>query len=145
MRHYHGMGSGWDMETELDGFEIDGINTETGHSLMLVDKFDRLKLQEFIKRSGEAGFKPFLIFHPQVFRGFQCLEFRLRHPRKSDNTWVFFFNHAYSGHKRTASCWLDIGLDIAPGFDLPQGVYNMFYSAEAHGVIQINPVCRPRR
>lgn len=140
--HYHSLGGGWEVEAQAGGFDFDGVNRETKHALMLAEKLDQSVLQAFVSASDEQGLKPVIIFHTQAFKSFQFKDYRLQHPRRADNGWVFFFQHAFHGHKRTASLWLDIDKAAAPRFGLGAGVYNLYYSGDPHGSIIVNPTPR---
>jgi len=141
MSHYHAMGGGWEIETQAGSFEFDGVNREKKLSLMLAEKLDLTAIQAFISVSNEESLKPMIIFHPKAFTGFQLKDFRFTHPRRANNSWVLFFSHAFHGHKRTASFWLDIEKTSAP-LGLSPGLYNLYYSGDAHAAITINPVPR---
>lgn len=140
--HYHSMGGGWEVETQVGNIDFDGVNRKTKHSLMLAEKLDQSALQAFLIASHEQGLKPIIIFHPKAFKSFQFKDYQFQHPRRADNSWIFFFSHAFHGHKRTASLWLDIEKGIAPCFGLSAGVYNLYYSRDSHGAITINPTPR---
>lgn len=102
MRHYHATGE-WEMETNLSGVDFDGIHPEKRLSLMLAHKLDLIGLKSFIEASEQRGLKPMVIFNTRAFERFQYQDYRLKHPKRSDNSWIFFFTHAFIGHKRTAS------------------------------------------
>jgi len=104
------------------------------------EKLDLIGLKAFIEASALRALKPVVIFHAKAFEKFSFQDFRLKHPRRSDNSWIFFFSHAFTGHKRTASLWLDIEAGKAPHFGLKSGIYNLTYSADCHGAITVNPV-----
>lgn len=139
MRHYHASGE-WEMETRLNGVDFDGIHREKRLSLMLAHKLDLIALKTFIDASAQHDLKPVVIFNAKAFERFHFQDYRLKHPRRSDNSWIFFFSHAFSGHKRTASLWLDIEHDNPPHFGLKSGIYNLSYSADCHGAITVNPL-----
>jgi len=139
LSHYHATGE-WEVEACLGDVEFDGIHWGKRLSLMLAEKLDLIGLKAFIEASALRDLKPVVIFHAKAFEKFSFQDFRLKHPRRSDNSWIFFFSHAFTGHKRTASLWLDIEAGKAPHFGLKSGIYNLTYSAECHGAITVNPV-----
>lgn len=141
LSHYHATGE-WEMEARLDGAEFDGIHWGKRLSLMLAEKLDLIGLKAFIEASALHDLKPVVIFHAKAFERFHFQDYRLKHPKRSDNSWIFFFSHAFPGHKRTASLWLDIEQGKSPHFGLRSGIYNLSYSADCHGAITINPVPR---
>jgi hypothetical protein len=137
MRHYHAMGD-WEMEARLNGFDFDGINRGKHIALKLCQKMDLNELKAFIDESAEHDLKPMVIFHAKVFERFHFEDYRLKHPRRSDNSWIFFFSHAFPGHKRTASLWMHIEREKHPHFGLSEGIYNLSYSADCHGAITVS-------
>ena len=137
IRHYHTSGE-WEMETSLSGVDFDGIHPEKRLALMLAQKLDLITLKAFIDSATLRDLKPMVIFNAKAFERFQFENNRLKHPRRSDNSWVFFFSHAFPGHKRTASLWLDIEQGKHPDFGLKTGVYKLSYSAECHGTIAVS-------
>ncbi|WAH61018.1 competence protein CoiA [Pseudomonas silvicola] len=143
IRHYHGTGE-WEMETLVDGVDFDGVHPQKRLALMLALKLDLITLNAFIDTAAQRGLKPVVIFNAKAFERFQFEGYRLRHPRRSDNSWVLFFSHAFRGHARTASLWVDIEQDEHPHFGLRSGLYNLAYSGEFHGAITVHPVYRQR-
>lgn len=143
--HYHAMGEGWEVETQAGNFDFDGINREASQSLMLAEKLDQAALRAFVSASHALGLKPVIIFHSKAFKSFSFKDYRFQHPRRADNSWVFFFSHAFHGHKRTASLWLDIDHGAAFSFGLSDGIYNLYYSADFHAAIIVNPTPRLKR
>lgn len=143
IRHYHASGE-WEMETSLNGRDFDGIHPEKRLALLLADKLDLNSLQSFIEACTQRELKPVVIFHAKAFERFHFENYRLKHPRRSDNSWAFFFRHASLGHKRTASLWLDIQQAERPDFGLETGIYNLSYSGECHSAITVSrtPKCR---
>lgn len=143
IRHYHASGE-WEMETNVDGVNFDGVHPQKRFALMLAHKLDLITLNAFIDAAVLRGFKPMVIFNAKAFERFQFEDYRLKHSRRSENSWVFFFSHAFPGHARTASLWIDIEQDKHPHFGLESGLYNLTYSAEYHGAITMHPVRRQR-
>lgn len=137
IRHYHASGE-WDVETSMGGMEFDGVHPEKRLSLMLAHKLDMTALKAFIDASVQSDLKPVVIFNAKAFERYQFEDYRLKHPKRSDNGWIFFFSHAFPGHKRTASLWLDIEQGKHPHFGLKSGIYNLTYSAESHGAITVS-------
>lgn len=125
------------MEASVSGVDFDGIHPEKRLSLMLAHKLDLIALKAFIDASAQRGLKPVVIFNAKAFERFQFEDYRLKHPKRSDNGWIFFFSHAFPGHKRTASLWIDIEQGKHPHFGLKSGIYNLTYSAECHGAITV--------
>lgn len=76
--------------------------------VMLAHKLNFIALKSFIEASAQCGLKPMVIFQAKAFERFHFQDYRLKHLRRSDNSWIFFFSHAFPGHKRTASLWVDI-------------------------------------
>jgi hypothetical protein len=126
------------MESSLSGVDFDGIHPEKRLSLMLAHKLDLIALKAFIDASAQRDLRPVVIFNAKAFERFQFQDYRLKHPKRSDNSWIFFFSHAFPGHKRTASLWLDIEQDKPPHFGLKSGIYNLSYSADCHGAITVS-------
>lgn len=143
IRHYHGTGE-WEMEACLDGVDFDGIHRERQLALMLAHKLDFIALKSFVESSQERGLKPVVIFQAKAFERFKFEDYRLIHPRRRDNSWVFFFSHAFRGHARTASLWMDVEQEKHPSFGLRSGIYNLIYSGDFHGAITVNPVPRQK-
>jgi len=138
LRHYYALG-GWEVETSLSGFDFDGIQPEKRLALKLAPKLDFISLKAFINASAQRDLKPVVIFQAKAFERFQLDNYRFKHPRRSDTSWIFFFSHAYQGQKRTASLWVDIQHGQRPDFGLKSGIYNLGYTKECHGAIT---VCR---
>ena len=128
----------------MGGMEFDGIHPEKRLSLMLAHKLDMIALKAFIEASAQCDLKPVVIFNAKAFERYLFEDYRLKHPKRSDNGWIFFFSHAFPGHKRTASLWLDIEQDKHPHFGLKSGIYNLTYSAESHGVITVSRTPRAK-
>lgn len=143
MSHYHASGE-WEIETHFSGVDFDGIHREKRLSLMLAPTLDLIALKTFIDASAQRGFKPVVIFSAKAFERFQFQDYRLKHPKRSDNSWIFFFSHAFPGHKRTASLWLDIEQGKFPHFGLKSGIYNLTYSADCHGAITVSRTPRTK-
>lgn len=143
IRHYHASGE-WEMETHVDGVDFDGVHPQKRLALMLALKLDLITLNAFIDTAAQRGLKPMVIFSAKAFERFQFANYRLKHPRRSDNSWILFFSHAFRGHARTASLWVDIEQDKHPHFGLKSGLYNLTYSAECHGAITVHPAHRQR-
>ncbi len=143
IRHYHASVE-WEMETSMGGMEFDGVHPEKRLALMLAHKLDMIALKAFIEASAQCDLKPVVIFNAKAFERYQFEDYRLKHPKRSDNGWIFFFSHAFPGHKRTASLWLDIEQDKHPHFGLKSGIYNLTYSAESHGVITVSRTPRAK-
>lgn len=122
----------------MGGVEFDGVHPEKRLSLMLAHKLDTTALKAFIDASVQCDLKPVVIFNAKAFERYQFEDYRLKHPKRSDNGWIFFFSHAFPGHKRTASLWLDIEQGKHPHFGLKSGIYNLTYSAEFHGAITVS-------
>lgn len=134
--HYHATGE-WEMETDLDGVSFDGIHWDKRISLLLSHKLDAISVKSFIEASAQHDLKPLIIFNPRAFDRFQFSDYLLKHPRRSDTSWILFFTHAFTGHNRSASFWLDINQDEQPHFGLMSGIYNLSYSADGHGAITV--------
>ena len=143
IRHYHASGE-WEMETHVDGVDFDGVHPQKRLALMLAHKLDLIALKAFVDAATQRALKPMVIFHAKAFERFRFEDYRLKHPRRSDNGWIFFFSHAFRGHARTASLWVDIEQGKHPHFGLKSGVYNLTYSAECHGAISVHPVPRQK-
>ncbi|BFN27498.1 hypothetical protein PSCT_03082 [Pseudomonas sp. SCT] len=143
IRHYHASGE-WEMETSLNGVDFDGIHPEKRLSLMLAQKLDLVALKAFIDASAQHDLKPVVIFNAKAFGGFQFQDYRLKHRRRGDNSWIFFLTHAFQGHKRTASLWLDIEQDNHPHFGLKSGIYNLTYSSDCHAAVIVNRTAKQR-
>lgn len=125
------------METDLDGVSFDGIHWDKRISLLLSHKLDAISVKSFIEASAQHDLKPLIIFNPRAFDRFQFSDYLLKHPRRSDTSWILFFTHAFTGHNRSASFWLDINQDEQPHFGLMSGIYNLSYSADGHGAITV--------
>lgn len=128
----------------MTGVDFDGIHPEKRLSLMLAHKLDLIALKTFVDASAQRDLKPVVIFNAKAFERYQFEEYRLKHPRRADNGWIFFFTHAFTGHKRTASLWLDIEQGKHPHFGLGSGVYKLTYSADCHGAITVSRIPRPK-
>jgi hypothetical protein len=141
IRHYHASGE-WEMEASVDGVDFDGVHRDKRLALMLAHKLDLIALKSFVESALGRGLKPMVIFQAKAFERFQFEDYRLTHPRRADNSWIFFFSHAFPGHPRTASLWVDIEQGKHPHFGLKSGIYNLTYSAECHGAITVHPAPR---
>lgn len=141
IRHYHAAGE-WEMETQVDGVDFDGIHRGKRLALMLAHKLDFIALKSFVDSAQACSLKPLVIFQAKAFERFQFEDYRLKHPKRADNSWIFFFSHAFPGHARTASLWVDIEKGKHPHFGLESGIYNLIYSADCHGAISVHPTPR---
>jgi len=70
IRHYHASGD-WEMETQVDGVDFDGVHPQKRLALMLAHKLDLITLKAFINAAAQRGLKPLVIFQAKAFERFQ--------------------------------------------------------------------------
>ncbi|WOF78924.1 hypothetical protein P5704_023525 [Pseudomonas sp. FeN3W] len=72
----------------MGGVEFDGVHPEKRLSLLLAHKLDMTALKAFIDASVQFDLKPVVIFNAKAFERYQFEDYRLKHPKRSDNGWI---------------------------------------------------------
>jgi hypothetical protein len=65
IRHYHASGE-WEMETQVDGVDFDGVHPQKRLALMLAHKLDLIPLNAFIDAATQRDLKPMVIFQAKA-------------------------------------------------------------------------------